>query len=370
MSKQIKFSLDGKEVPANEDETIWQVAKRVGTTIPHLCHKDATGYRSDGNCRACMVEIDGERVPADVKYLGHRYGDDYQHAALHYALVAGDHSVELLEYPDLTDRQDQLYFIRRFVLLSAGDGAQAGFTLDNGDSHLASGTLAFALQNATAIEEYTGTGRGRDAGASELERGLAVIQNSDCLGCHSDNHRITGPAWSEVAKRFRGNLQEPVIAALAASILKGQVGNWGKVPMPGHPGMSEADARDAVAYILSVEEADCAECVPPPRTHPRPPGEATWLVPIEGHHSCGTAPESHRTSLFAWLPGLATRTTEDTGVPPFPPLQRHTATLPTMKRLLVAVAVAAGIAAFLKRPVKQPTSEGDWHPAEHEPAPR
>ncbi len=64
MSKQIKFSLDGKEVSANEDETIWQVAKRVGTTIPHLCHKDSTGYRSDGNCRACMVEIDGERVLA------------------------------------------------------------------------------------------------------------------------------------------------------------------------------------------------------------------------------------------------------------------------------------------------------------------
>lgn len=64
MSNEIKFTLDGKEVSASEDETIWQVAKRVGTTIPHLCHKDATGYRSDGNCRACMVEIDGERTLA------------------------------------------------------------------------------------------------------------------------------------------------------------------------------------------------------------------------------------------------------------------------------------------------------------------
>ena len=64
MSNEIKFTLDGKEVSAAEDETIWQVAKRVGTTIPHLCHKDAPGYRSDGNCRACMVEIDGERVLA------------------------------------------------------------------------------------------------------------------------------------------------------------------------------------------------------------------------------------------------------------------------------------------------------------------
>lgn len=63
MSK-ITFELDGKPVDANEGESIWQVAKRVGTTIPHLCWQPAKGYRADGNCRACMVEIDGERVLA------------------------------------------------------------------------------------------------------------------------------------------------------------------------------------------------------------------------------------------------------------------------------------------------------------------
>ena len=62
MSNSIKFTLDGKEVTASKDETIWEVAKREGTTIPHLCHNDSKGYRSDGNCRACVVEIDGERV--------------------------------------------------------------------------------------------------------------------------------------------------------------------------------------------------------------------------------------------------------------------------------------------------------------------
>ena len=64
MSDTIKFNLDGKDVAAEPGETIWQVAKRQGTTIPHLCWKDAPGYRADGNCRACMVEIDGERVLA------------------------------------------------------------------------------------------------------------------------------------------------------------------------------------------------------------------------------------------------------------------------------------------------------------------
>jgi formate dehydrogenase major subunit len=62
--KTISFSLDGKTVTAEPGETIWQVAKRQGNTIPHLCLKDADGYRPDGNCRACMVEIDGERTLA------------------------------------------------------------------------------------------------------------------------------------------------------------------------------------------------------------------------------------------------------------------------------------------------------------------
>ncbi len=64
MSDKITFTLDGKEVDAGADETIWQVAKRVGTDIPHLCYRDEPGYRADGNCRACMVEIEGERVLA------------------------------------------------------------------------------------------------------------------------------------------------------------------------------------------------------------------------------------------------------------------------------------------------------------------
>lgn len=58
------LTLDGVEVSARPGETLWQVARRFGETIPHLCFKDAPGYRADGNCRACMVEIEGERVLA------------------------------------------------------------------------------------------------------------------------------------------------------------------------------------------------------------------------------------------------------------------------------------------------------------------
>jgi len=64
MTDKIVFNLDGHEVEALPGETIWQVAQRLGTTIPHLCLLPKPGYRPDGNCRACMVEIEGERVLA------------------------------------------------------------------------------------------------------------------------------------------------------------------------------------------------------------------------------------------------------------------------------------------------------------------
>ena len=60
----IAFSLNGETVTAQEGETIWQVANRLGIEIPHLCYSPEPGYRADGNCRACMVEIEGERVLA------------------------------------------------------------------------------------------------------------------------------------------------------------------------------------------------------------------------------------------------------------------------------------------------------------------
>src|SRR5450631_4115842 len=64
MTDKIIFELDGRAVEAAPDESIWQVAKRLGTEIPHLCYSPSPDYRADGNCRVCMVEIEGERVLA------------------------------------------------------------------------------------------------------------------------------------------------------------------------------------------------------------------------------------------------------------------------------------------------------------------
>jgi formate dehydrogenase major subunit len=58
----VRFTLDGSDVDAYAGETILQTAERLGVRIPHLCY--TAGMREDGNCRACVVEIEGERVLA------------------------------------------------------------------------------------------------------------------------------------------------------------------------------------------------------------------------------------------------------------------------------------------------------------------
>jgi formate dehydrogenase major subunit len=59
MTDQLLFTIDGKVVAARPGETIWQVAQREGIDIPLLCWLPEPGYRADGNCRACMVEVEG-----------------------------------------------------------------------------------------------------------------------------------------------------------------------------------------------------------------------------------------------------------------------------------------------------------------------
>src|ERR1700676_4592833 len=58
------FLIDDRKVDIRPGETIFNAALRLGIALPHLCYSPKPGYRADGNCRVCMVEIEGERVLA------------------------------------------------------------------------------------------------------------------------------------------------------------------------------------------------------------------------------------------------------------------------------------------------------------------
>ncbi len=62
LEQTISFTLNGQPVEAFQGDTLLDVAKAQGIEVPHLCYSERQG--DDGNCRACVVEIDGERVLA------------------------------------------------------------------------------------------------------------------------------------------------------------------------------------------------------------------------------------------------------------------------------------------------------------------
>ena len=58
------YFIDDREIDIRPGETIFRAARRLDIKLPHLCYTPKPGYRPDGNCRVCMVEIEGERVLA------------------------------------------------------------------------------------------------------------------------------------------------------------------------------------------------------------------------------------------------------------------------------------------------------------------
>ncbi|MBX3646561.1 MAG: formate dehydrogenase subunit alpha [Rhodocyclaceae bacterium] len=101
----VRFTLDGREIDAREGESVLQAAQRHGVDIPHLCWKD--GLRADGNCRACVVEIDGERALAPSCCRAPKAGMQVQ-AQSTRAVAAQKMVLELLasDMPDEAVRAD------------------------------------------------------------------------------------------------------------------------------------------------------------------------------------------------------------------------------------------------------------------------
>ena len=77
----------------------------------------------------------------------------------------------------------------------------------------------------------------------------ALAQKSGCLACHNVNVKILGPAYKDVAAKYRG--QAGAEAKLVAKVKAGGSGVWGPIPMPAHPQVKEEDIRTIVKWVLT-----------------------------------------------------------------------------------------------------------------------
>lgn len=77
-----------------------------------------------------------------------------------------------------------------------------------------------------------------------------LARKNNCVACHATESRLVGPAFLEVADKYRGQPEAP--AAVASHIREGGSGRWGEMAMPAQPQLSAADAKRLATWILSL----------------------------------------------------------------------------------------------------------------------
>lgn len=88
-------------------------------------------------------------------------------------------------------------------------------------------------------------------GSSSVLASQELAQKKNCLACHSLDKKIVGPAYKDVAAKYKG--QADAEPKLAAKILKGGAGVWGPVPMPANPQVSADEAKQLAKWVLTVK---------------------------------------------------------------------------------------------------------------------
>lgn len=93
---------------------------------------------------------------------------------------------------------------------------------------------------------------GRQQATISSNQGMDLVAKSDCKACHSVNQKLVGPAFLDVANRYKNDRN--ALTKLTGKVIKGGAGNWGQIPMTPHPQLSQKDVSQMVSYILSLKK--------------------------------------------------------------------------------------------------------------------
>ena len=80
---------------------------------------------------------------------------------------------------------------------------------------------------------------------------LALAQSKNCMACHAVENKVVGPAYKDVAAKYKAD--KTAVDKLAAKIIKGGSGVWGPVPMPANAQVNEAEAKKLAAWVLATK---------------------------------------------------------------------------------------------------------------------
>lgn len=238
----------------------------------------------------------GQVTDTKVQYRGHRF--EKGQVSLQYEIPAANGQViKIQERPEaIKDEKGQVSFERTFQVSGAPEGISIGLKTNTGSiafensmvteggkfettnqSKKVEGTIN-ALEidgllklNPNGKTTFTTTfinkplyeNPNKVVGAEEEEErplGYRLIARSDCKTCHNTFRKTIGPAYTDIAKKYRNN--EGNVEMLKGKVLNGGAGVWGETPMTAHADADTADIGEMVRYIMSLdaeEEAKLAE---------------------------------------------------------------------------------------------------------------
>ena len=240
-----------------------------------------------------LVTLNGKTEAPRTDYKGHRYTAD-GHAEIMYDLVLGDGKrIRINERPEYIERDRQRGFERTFEVESAPDGAtvsmranlasiadpvnivtngvwkQSGITpqsTENGiqavetDGELTLNTgkpTRFAamfvsmplIPNPFDAERLT-----EETEAASVSPGERLMAKSDCRTCHNPQVQTVGPAYVQIAERYKNTPEN--VDMLVEKVRKGGSGVWGAAAMSAHPDLQPDDAKAIVNYVLAFDEGE------------------------------------------------------------------------------------------------------------------
>jgi len=88
-----------------------------------------------------------------------------------------------------------------------------------------------------------------DSSAASALAGYEIAKQNACLGCHTVDRKLVGPAFRDIAAKYKGDVGAQ--GRLEKKVRDGGAGVWGVIPMPSHPRMSDGDIRTVVAWVLA-----------------------------------------------------------------------------------------------------------------------
>ena len=235
-----------------------------------------------------QVSRGGNEVEVKVQYKGHQIKNGQ--AILKYELSLADGSkIQITEQPEATILETGLVgFERIFTTTNVPDGVMIALKTNvssvvaeekivtNGDFEVVNTTPRSAKKlNAVDVDGVltlnnnsstsltctfvkapliANTNKKANEEEEEKPLGARLIARSDCKSCHNTYVKTVGPAYLDVAKKYRNT--DDNVAMLISKVKNGGAGNWGEAAMSSHPELDVVDIKNMINYIMELDKSE------------------------------------------------------------------------------------------------------------------